>query len=323
MIFFGKMSGYIYLIREREFVNSEKNVYKIGRSTQADPFQRLKSYKIGYELILLIKVDDCVNCEKELIVKLTKEFDIQEGKESFEGDVNKMYSIIISHINSKPIKLPAASETKIDISGDEHKLLDKVKKTPAKKAAAKKAAAKEKEPELQGPSKKQQALEKLKSWLKEGEKIKPVNIERYTEVFSNYPVCVFKDGDNTIYEKTWDKLYIPVNESDTDYVITVNEKKYFKTNSDSVPTPEECDKMKIKALTWFDIAVKNHLLYDYVEYGIYIDDAPNTEIINNLMETLHSRSRLEGLKVYVISSDWILAQKQKPSRLQVTTLIDD
>ena len=43
--------GYIYLIREREFVNNNKHIYKIGRTDAYDVRSRLKSYPSESEVI--------------------------------------------------------------------------------------------------------------------------------------------------------------------------------------------------------------------------------------------------------------------------------
>ena len=92
--------GYIYLIREREFVNSNQNVFKVGRTIQKTPtcyLERLKDYKRGSQMLSVIHVD-CDDCEhieskvKDVFNKMFKRHN--DGHEYFEGDPKTMSMVI-------------------------------------------------------------------------------------------------------------------------------------------------------------------------------------------------------------------------------------
>ena len=88
---------YIYLLREREFVKSGEECYKIGRTSQ-EPAKRFKSYPKGSEIILYVEVDDSIAAEKQLLTLFKKEFLQRKnyGLEYFHGDKNKMIIAIIT-----------------------------------------------------------------------------------------------------------------------------------------------------------------------------------------------------------------------------------
>ena len=63
--------NYIYLLQEREFINSKQNIYKIGKTTQPN-LKRMNQYSKGSRLLLQSICSDCHIIEKELI-KLYKD----------------------------------------------------------------------------------------------------------------------------------------------------------------------------------------------------------------------------------------------------------
>ena len=83
--------NYVYLIREREFIRTSENIYKLGKTTQV-PNSRLQGYPKKSEVLLFIDVLDCHKTEKVLISefdeRFTHRFDI--GREYYEGDLNLM-----------------------------------------------------------------------------------------------------------------------------------------------------------------------------------------------------------------------------------------
>ena len=90
--------GIIYLIQLREFVNADKNIYKIGRSVR-DGVERIKEYPKNSKLYYLTHVSNnttVVKIETTIIKKFKKIFihrsDI--GNEYFEGDHIKMINYI-------------------------------------------------------------------------------------------------------------------------------------------------------------------------------------------------------------------------------------
>ena len=88
---------YIYILREREFVNSNQNVYKIGRTQ--DWIKRYRQYPKQTEVLFVIKTIESQRKEND-IVNLLKKLTTQRidiGREYFESDINiivdKVYSI--------------------------------------------------------------------------------------------------------------------------------------------------------------------------------------------------------------------------------------
>lgn len=102
-------TNYIYLVKEREFIKTNENIYKIGRSKQENT-KRFLQYPKGSELIIQSRCIDCIKTEKILIDLFKKNFihrrDI--GNEYFEGNDIIMQSIIhnllyddLKHVNKK------------------------------------------------------------------------------------------------------------------------------------------------------------------------------------------------------------------------------
>ena len=87
--------NYIYLLQEREFVNSNQPVYKIGKSTQANT-SRIRQYPKGSILHCLYFVDNCHNLEIKLLHIFRNLFDLKSeyGNEYFHGDKLKMVDLI-------------------------------------------------------------------------------------------------------------------------------------------------------------------------------------------------------------------------------------
>jgi hypothetical protein len=83
--------NYVYLIREREFIRTQENIYKLGKTTQV-PNSRLQGYPKESEVLLFIDVPDCHKTEKALIVEFDKRFTNRSdiGREYYEGDLNLM-----------------------------------------------------------------------------------------------------------------------------------------------------------------------------------------------------------------------------------------
>jgi len=93
--------GYIYIIKEREFINSNTNIYKIGRTQ--DILERVKNYPKNSKLHYTVIVNDVVNTETKLIKLFIYHFNHRKdiGREYFEGDVKQMIDII--HDNTKDL----------------------------------------------------------------------------------------------------------------------------------------------------------------------------------------------------------------------------
>ncbi len=99
---------YVYLLREREFIDKDEPVYTIGRSKQPN-FDRFKQYPKGSDLLLQSACNDCKSVEDE-IKKIFKKKYVQRrdiGIEYFEGDINEMIidiPLIINKGNFNTIK---------------------------------------------------------------------------------------------------------------------------------------------------------------------------------------------------------------------------
>jgi hypothetical protein len=79
-----------YLLRTREFLNSNENIYKIGRSLNLN--KRIKTYPNNSEIILLLNTKNEIETEK-IIIKIFKKTFIQRkdiGYEYFEGNIEDM-----------------------------------------------------------------------------------------------------------------------------------------------------------------------------------------------------------------------------------------
>jgi hypothetical protein len=91
----------LYLIKEREFVRCNDNIYKLGKSQNV--LDRVKSYPKESMLHLIIFCKDSDVLEKELIKILTKKFKLVSnyGAEYFEGKLNKIIFEIETFMKSK------------------------------------------------------------------------------------------------------------------------------------------------------------------------------------------------------------------------------
>ena len=92
---------FMYLLQEREFVNAQKQIYKIGK-TKKGIVDRIKGYPKGSIVSLVVECDDCDKCEKELlkIFKTNYKQQTDIGLEYFEGNKRQMCKDIITYIYS-------------------------------------------------------------------------------------------------------------------------------------------------------------------------------------------------------------------------------
>lgn len=93
--------NYIYLLHEKEYVDTKKNVYKIGRSTQGNTERVKNGYPAGSRLLLQIRCDDCHSMETYLIREFKDLFKLHRGREYFEGDVFLMINLIFTSIQTE------------------------------------------------------------------------------------------------------------------------------------------------------------------------------------------------------------------------------
>jgi hypothetical protein len=90
----------IYLIHEREFINKNESVIKIGRTNNIA--KRFLQYPKGSRLVFSIYVNptDLINMENQLLYKFGGVFRARTdiGREYFEGDVNEMIKAIVEDL---------------------------------------------------------------------------------------------------------------------------------------------------------------------------------------------------------------------------------
>ena len=91
----------VYLLIEREFINSNTKVYKIGRTN--DCLKRIKNYPKGSKLLFTSLCDNHYECENKIkeIFKNKYKQRTDIGLEYFEGDCNEMISDIVNIIFDK------------------------------------------------------------------------------------------------------------------------------------------------------------------------------------------------------------------------------
>jgi hypothetical protein len=107
------MSNYIYLIQEREFITTNQNIYKLGKTKQEN-LERFKRYPKGSKLLLHQVCDDCDVLEIELIRDFKNKYKHRRdiGYEYFEGD----YKDMIKDIHNKIIYTIISNNTDNKVS---------------------------------------------------------------------------------------------------------------------------------------------------------------------------------------------------------------
>lgn len=109
------MSGYIYLLQKGEYVNTNQNIYKIGKTSNIK--KRLASYIANTILYICLYVDNYEQREKQLIECFNKNFKIKNGNEEFEGnlkDMLKAFTEIITMEIINPINIFTITKDNID-----------------------------------------------------------------------------------------------------------------------------------------------------------------------------------------------------------------
>ena len=88
----------LYLIHTREFISTNKEIYKIGRSSNIE--NRVRNYPNGSKILLAIINKNSIQCEKDLIKKFKLTFTQKQfyGNEYFEGNKYEMIEIISNYI---------------------------------------------------------------------------------------------------------------------------------------------------------------------------------------------------------------------------------
>lgn len=91
---------FIYLIKEKRYIDEEKEIYKIGKSTQENT-RRVKSYPSGSKLYLQIRCINCHEMERKLISIFNDTFNLVRGREYFLGEIKDMMDIVYNEIRDE------------------------------------------------------------------------------------------------------------------------------------------------------------------------------------------------------------------------------
>ena len=98
-------SGFAYIIREREFLRMNENVFKVGKCE--DIVKRFKNYPNGSELVKYYKTSDRHAFEKLFLMEL-KNSNIKHrkdvGSEYFEGDISVILGILESVVKKELVQ---------------------------------------------------------------------------------------------------------------------------------------------------------------------------------------------------------------------------
>ena len=92
------MSGYVYIIQLKEFVESNKNIYKIGRTNSED-----YEFEGGSEIKLYMSCKNSVLLKRALhkVFKLNFNQCVEYGLDYFEGDIKLMTNQFFYLINKE------------------------------------------------------------------------------------------------------------------------------------------------------------------------------------------------------------------------------
>jgi len=149
----------VYLLHIREFISTNKPIYKLGRSNILD--NRVKQYPNGSKIMLMLKCKNSKSCENNLI-KLFKSKFIQKtyyGTEYFEGNCYDMIKEISNYINN--INCNVVSKKKV-LKVVEKKVLKSVEKEVEKVKVEKVDVKKVKVEKVKGEKVEKVKVEKVK-----------------------------------------------------------------------------------------------------------------------------------------------------------------
>ena len=88
----------LYLIHTREFISTNKEIYKIGRSSNIE--NRVRNYPNGSKILLAMINKNSIQCKKNLIKQFKLTFTQKQfyGNEYFEGDKYEMINMMCDYI---------------------------------------------------------------------------------------------------------------------------------------------------------------------------------------------------------------------------------
>jgi hypothetical protein len=105
------MSGFIYMLIEREMIRLDEPTVKIGRTTISTK-KRFAQYPNGSKLIASAEVDDCVDAETRLIKIFDGKFKQMDeyGREYYNGDLKQMQMCFHVFVTSLILELDDTDE---------------------------------------------------------------------------------------------------------------------------------------------------------------------------------------------------------------------
>ena len=110
----------MYIIKEREFINAQIPVFKVGYSD--DLPDRMKSYPKGSIILATMRVNNGRSSESKLLAALRSRRFINRrdiGSESFEGPlmniVNVFYETCLPMMSDYSVKSPAVMSTDVPV----------------------------------------------------------------------------------------------------------------------------------------------------------------------------------------------------------------
>ena len=117
-------TGYIYLIREREYVRTKEEVTKAGRT--GDIMRRMKQYPKGSRVLLCMLCQDYKRAETEILALLGNHYKARRdiGTETFEGDTKGMIGMVASYITARSISGAALTIEEQDETESEAREVD-------------------------------------------------------------------------------------------------------------------------------------------------------------------------------------------------------
>jgi hypothetical protein len=99
--------GYVYIVRECDFVRLNEDIYKIGRTSKINPEDTFQKYRKGTEIICFFYVNDSIECKNKIIKFFSNHTNITKmaeyGKEYFQGNKNELLNEmfqIVKHYNN-------------------------------------------------------------------------------------------------------------------------------------------------------------------------------------------------------------------------------
>ena len=86
------MPEYIYLLQEREFIRTNENIYKVGKTKQINN-KHFYQYSKGSIVLYQIICNNCHNMEIEIIRLFKEKFILRNefGNKYFEGDAHVLF----------------------------------------------------------------------------------------------------------------------------------------------------------------------------------------------------------------------------------------